>query len=117
MQPRYAMRKLAVAPRLLRCIPLAFLSAAILATPLHAQSNNLSGAVALSSQLVDRGMAVSPVTPMLPGRVAWTSTSGWALGLSAATETRSLGHGSEAMAQLAHYWSLSNDWRMQAGVI
>jgi hypothetical protein len=100
-----------------RRIPLALLSTALLVAPAHAQSNNLSGAVALSSQLIDRGLAISPVTPILQGSVAWTSASGWALDLSAATETRSLGHGSEAMAQLAHYWSLSSDWRMQAGVI
>lgn len=89
----------------------------MLAAPLHAQSSSFSGAVALSSQLVDRGLALSPVTPMLQGNVAWTTASGWSLGLSAATETRSPGHGSEAMAQLARYWSLSNDWHMQASVV
>lgn len=111
------MRKLMTAhPSRRRILPFVFLSTAILAAPLHAQSNNLSGTVALSSQLVDRGQALSPVTPILQGSVAWTSASGWAVGLSAATETRSLGHGSEALAQLAHNWSLSDDWRMQAGL-
>ena len=102
---------------LLRSLPFAVLSATLFTAPLHAQSNTLSGAVAVSSQLIDRGLAVSPVTPILQGNVTWTSASGWMLGLSAATETRSPGHGSEAMAQVAHYWSLSDDWRMQAGVV
>ena len=91
--------------------------AAGLSAPLHAQSSNLSGAVALSSQLVDRGMALTPDTPILQGSASWSSSSGWALGLSAATEVRSPGHLSEALAQVAHDWSLSSDWRMQAGLL
>jgi len=82
-----------------------------------AQSSSLSGTVALSSQLVDRGLAISPVTPIVQGALSWASNSGWALGLSAATETRQPGNDSEALAQVAHYWSLSDDWRMQAGLI
>jgi len=105
------------APHLLRRLPLSLLPAMLFTAPLHAQSNNLSGAVALSSQLIDRGLAISPVTPILQGNVTWNSASGWILGMSAATETRSPGHGSEAMAQVAHYWTLSSDWRMQAGVV
>ncbi|WP_230474702.1 TorF family putative porin [Dyella monticola] len=85
--------------------------------PSRAQSSNLSGTVALSSQLVDRGLAISPVTPIVQGAVSWASSSGWALGLSAATQTRSPGNDSEALAQVAHYWSLSDDWRMQAGLV
>jgi uncharacterized protein (TIGR02001 family) len=91
-------------------------AAASLCTPLHAQSNNLSGTVALSSQLVERGMAITPVTPIAQGALSWTSASGWALGVSAGTEIRSPGHSSEALAQIGHYWTLSSDWRMQAGV-
>lgn len=102
--------------RCARSIPLILLSA-VFAAPAHAQSSSFSGAVALSSQLVDRGLALSPVTPILQGNASWSTASGWSLSVSAATETRSPGHGSEAMAQLARYWSLSNDWRMDAGVV
>lgn len=101
--------------RLVRSVLLTAI-AAVCSAPLYAQSGNFSGTVALSSQLIDRGLAITPVTPVLQGNVAWTSNDGWALGLSAATETRSPGHNSEALAQLAHYWTLSNDWRMQAGL-
>lgn len=110
------MRELMTACPSLRRLALVVLPAFFVAS-LHAQSNHLGGAVALSSQLVDRGLAITPVTPILQGNVTWNSASGWILGMSAATETRSPGHGSEAMVQAAHYWSLSDDWRMQAGVV
>ncbi|GGA03179.1 hypothetical protein GCM10011408_25830 [Dyella caseinilytica] len=84
--------------------------------PLHAQTSGLNATVGLSSQLVDRGIALTPVTPILQGAVSWaSSTTGWALGLSASTETRDPGHAAEAQALGAYYWSLSDDWRLQAG--
>lgn len=89
------------------------LLAASLALPLHAQSNSLSGTVALSSQLVDRGIALTPVTPVLQGAVNWSSAGGWMAGLSIGSQLRSPDR-SEGLVQLGHYWSLSDDWRMQA---
>jgi uncharacterized protein (TIGR02001 family) len=86
-------------------------------TALHAQTSNLSGTIALSSQLVDRGIAITPVTPIAQGALSWASPTGWAAALSASTEARSPGHSAEVLAQVAHYWSFSADWRMQADVI
>ena len=91
--------------------------AAWLPTPLHAQSTNISGTVALSSQLVDRGLAITPVTPIFQAAASWTSPTGWSLGLSAGTEVRSPGRVSEALAQASRYWSLSSDWQMQASLL
>jgi uncharacterized protein (TIGR02001 family) len=93
------------------------LSTTVVAAPLCAQSSTVSGAVAVSSQLVDRGLAVTPVTPVLQSDVAWTTASGWQLGVSAATEARAFGHTSEVLAQVAHGWTLADDWRMQAGLV
>ncbi|MBM7124990.1 hypothetical protein ISP19_06310 [Dyella flava] len=90
---------------------------ACLSTPLHAQSSSISGTVGLSSQLVDRGLAVTPATPIVQAAAAWTSASGWSLGLSGATEVRSPGHLSEALGQVSHYWSLSSAWQMQADLL
>jgi uncharacterized protein (TIGR02001 family) len=90
--------------------------AAVFCPLLHAQTSSFSGTIALSSQLVDRGVAITPVTPIAQGAISWASASGWVLGLSAGTELRSVGHSSETLAQVAHYWSLSSDWRMQAGL-
>jgi hypothetical protein len=96
---------------------------AILATaacpfsPIHAQSSGLNGVVALSSQLIDRGVAIAPATPTLQGAVSWVSASGWSLGLSGSSEVRSPGHIVEAVAQASRSWSLSDDWQMQANLL
>jgi uncharacterized protein (TIGR02001 family) len=104
---------------LVRCRVLFVLLAmtACLARPLHAQSSTVSGAVAVSSQLVDRGVAVTPATPILQAAASWTSASGWSLGLSGATEIRSPGHLSEGLIQASHYWALSDAWQMQAAML
>ncbi|HUB91871.1 MAG TPA: hypothetical protein VMA74_19275 [Dyella sp.] len=94
----------------------ALLPAAIAATPLHAQTNMFSGTVALSSQLVDRGLAITPVTPVLQAAGSWATTDDWVFGLSAGTQARSPRHGSDTLLQVDHYWLLSDDWRMQAGL-
>jgi len=91
--------------------------AACLCSSLHAQSSPLSGTVALSSQLVDRGLAVTPATPTLQGAVAWSSPSGWSLGLSGSSELRSPGVLAETMLQASRSWPLSGDWQMQASAI
>ncbi|RDS81949.1 hypothetical protein [Dyella psychrodurans] len=99
-------------------LPCAWLAAmACVSQPLRAQSSTVSGAVAVSSQLVDRGLAITPTTPILQAASSWTSASGWSLGVSGATEIRSPGHFSEAMAQVSRDWSLSSDWQMQAGAL
>lgn len=89
------------------CLPLA----------VHAQSTSVSGAVALSSQLVDRGQAVTPQTPILQGALSWSFAKGWSLGASAGVEARKPDRFAEALAQLARSWSLSPDWQMQANLV
>ena len=84
---------------------------------LHAQSASFGGVVAVSNQLVDRGLAVTPKTPILQGALSWTTPSGWSLGLSASSETRSPGQVVEALAQASYAWALSSDWQMQTGLL
>lgn len=91
--------------------------AACLPAPLHAQSANLHAVVALSSQLVDRGLAITPATPTLQGAVSWTLPADWSLGLSGSTEVRSPGRVSETLAQASRHWKLSSDWQMQVSVL
>lgn len=95
---------------------LAILTACVL-FPVHARSGDLSGTVSLASQLVDRGLAITPRTPALQGGIAWTTPSGWSLGLSGGTELRSPGRVSEAVARAAQAWALSANWRMQADMV
>lgn len=97
-------------------LPLAAVSATFAITPLHAQTSTFSGTVALSSQLVDRGVAITPVTPVLQGAASWATASGWVFGLSAGVQTRTPRHGSDVLAQVDHYWLLGEDWRMQGGL-
>lgn len=102
------------------CRRLGFMSVAIgacLSMPLHAQSTTFSGTAALSSELVDRGQAITGNTPILQGAASWTSSAGWSLGLSGSTEVRSPGRVVEALAQASRYWSLSSDWQMQANLL
>lgn len=83
----------------------------------HAQTSSVNGTVALSSQLVDRGYAVTGDTPVLQGAVSWTLPSGWALGASASTELRHPTPLAEAFAQASRYWRLSPDWQLEAGLV
>lgn len=84
---------------------------------LHAQSMGFRGAMALSSQLVDRGQAITANTPILQGTASWTSPTGWSLGLSAGTGLRTPGHLAEAAAQASRYWPLSSAWQMQTDLL
>lgn len=84
---------------------------------LHAQSTTFNGTVALSSQLVDRGQAITGDTPVLQGAAAWTFPSGWSLGVSASATTRSPGRLAEALAQVSRRWLLSGDWQLQASLL
>lgn len=100
--------------RSLGCTSLAI--GACLPLTTHAQSANLSGTVALSSQLVDRGLPVTRETPIVQGAVAWASPQGWSLRLSASAEARRLDRLTETFAQAAHYWTLAPDWQMGANL-
>ncbi|WP_460877133.1 TorF family putative porin [Rhodanobacter koreensis] len=91
--------------------------AACLSMPLHAQSTTFTGTAALSSELIDRGQAITGNTPILQGAASWTSPAGWSLGLSGSTEVRSPGRVVEALVQASRYWSLSDDWQMQANLL
>lgn len=91
--------------------------AACLCVPAHARAGTLNGEISLASQLVDRGLAITPVTPVVQGSVSWTTQSGWSLGLSAGVEGRSPGDVAAGVARLTRAWSVSENWRMQAGIV
>ena len=90
---------------------------ACLTAPLHAQSTSVTGVVGVSSQLVDRGVAITPDTPTFQGAVSWSSPAGWSFSLSGSSELRSPGRVVEATAEASRYWSLSADWQMQASLL
>lgn len=89
---------------------------ACLSMPLHAQSR-FSGNVALASQLADRGLAITPVTPILQGALSWTSPTGWSLGLAGGVEVRSPGQPVMVLAWVSRAWAPSDDWLVQANLL
>ena len=101
--------------------------AACLSMPLHAESTTFNGTAALSSQLVDRGQAITGDTPIVQTAASWTFPaegaasqtlpSGWSLSLSGSTEVRSPSRLVEALVQASRYWSLSDDWQMQLSLL
>jgi uncharacterized protein (TIGR02001 family) len=83
----------------------------------HAQSATFNGTVALSSQLVDRGIAITPDTAILQGAASVTLPSGWAFGASASTEVRDASPLAEAFVQASRYWRIAPDWQFEAGLV
>ncbi|HJU25074.1 MAG TPA: hypothetical protein VJ722_00220 [Rhodanobacteraceae bacterium] len=86
-----------------------------LAAPAGARAGDVSGAVGLTSQLVDRGVAITEPGPVLEGLVAWNSPNGWSAAAAAAAEGRS-GHVAQGLVRVAKAWSLPGDWQMQASL-
>lgn len=105
-------RPFAVVGRSVGALALACLAA--IQAPASAATN---GEVALSSQLVDRGVAITRPGQALQGAVSWVWPSGWALGLSGGIELRDPDHAAESLVQLSRYWPVSTDWRMQTRLL
>src|SRR3546814_8666113 len=82
-----------------------------------AQSRPFSGEVALSSQLVDRGLAISPATPIVQGSVSWMSPGGWSMGLAGGVELRSPGQPVVVLGRVSRFWSISDDWLAHASLL
>ncbi|SRR5579885_557796 len=76
-----------------------------------------NGEVALSSQLVDRGVAITAPGPALQGAVSWAWPSGWSIAVSGGVELRNPDHMADSLIQLSRYWPVSADWRMQTRLL
>lgn len=84
--------------------------------PVHAQSN-FSGQVAVGSQLVDRGLAITSARPVVQGAVNWATPEGWSVGVSAGALMRSPGNIAESILQASRAWVVSTDWQVQASAM
>lgn len=87
-----------------------------LVTTAHAQAVATHGEVALSSQLIDRGLAITSDTAILQGAASWALPSGWAFGVAASTEVRDAAPLAEAFAEASRTWQINPDWRFAAGL-
>jgi hypothetical protein len=88
---------------------------AVPCAPLHAQSR-FGGNVALASQLVDRGLAITADTPVLQGELFRNSPGGWSFGVAGGAEAAS-GRPVIALARVSRAWALPGDWMAQAGLL
>lgn len=105
-------------PALRTAVPrLAALLVASLAVPAHAQSSHFGGEVALASQLVDQGIAITADEPVLQGAVSWMAPGGWSLGVAGGVEARSPGTPVFALARVSRAWTPSADWLAQASLL
>jgi uncharacterized protein (TIGR02001 family) len=100
----------------MRLAALALLALASPAGALHAQASPFAGTVALTSQLVDRGLPITSARPVLQGELNWSVPGGWSFGAAAASELRST-RLAEGMLHVAYSWPVSTNWQMQASVL
>ncbi|MBN7136647.1 hypothetical protein A7A76_02060, partial [Lysobacter enzymogenes] len=75
-----------------------------------------SGAVALSSQLVDRGVATTAPKPILQAAAHWTPGADWTLSLSAAAAADTPASPLQSGVAATRTWRLSERWRWRAGL-
>lgn len=94
----------------------AALLAIVLLAPFGARAA-ATGELALSSQLVDRGVAVTRPGAALQAAASWNGPSGWSLGVSGGFELRDPDHLADAVVHLSHFQNLSDDWQMQARLL
>ncbi|KLD79336.1 hypothetical protein Y886_05135 [Xanthomonas hyacinthi DSM 19077] len=91
--------------------------ASALCLPGTALAAHAGGAVGLSSQLVDRGIAVTSDTPSLQLAGYWLPVPGWSLSASASSALNAPGRVLLATVELSRGWTLSDSWQMQIGVV
>ncbi|CTP83477.1 hypothetical protein A6R71_18080 [Xanthomonas translucens pv. arrhenatheri] len=96
---------------------LALALAAALCLPGTALAAKVGGAVGISTQLVDRGIAVTSDTPSLQLAGYWLPAPGWSLSASASSALNAPGHQLLTTLELSRSWTLSDSWQMQAGVV
>src|SRR3546814_19718730 len=80
-------------------------------------SSDVCSSDLLSSQLVDRGLAISPATPIVQGSVSWMSPGGWSMGLAGGVELRSPGQPVVVLGRVSRFWSISDDWLAHASLL
>ncbi|MBB5885379.1 MULTISPECIES: hypothetical protein [unclassified Xanthomonas] len=79
-----------------------------------ARAGDVGGAAGISSQLVDRGIALTRDTPTLQGALFWLPAPGWSLSGSASVALDAPGKVLMSSVGLSRSWTLSDSWQLQA---
>ncbi len=87
---------------------------ALVLGPGNAIAGTVGGAVALTSQLIDRGISIAPNKATLQTAGYWLPAPGWSMSASVALQSPSLSRPVAVTAQAARAWMLGDRWQMQA---
>ncbi|WP_425478188.1 hypothetical protein [Xanthomonas melonis] len=98
-------------------IPRWLLLALILPPGGSALADNVGGAVAVASSLIDRGISIAPDRVTLQAAGYWLPSPGWSVSASAAVQSPSLSKPVALTAQAARAWMLGDRWQLQASVL
>ncbi|OBR74576.1 hypothetical protein LZZ50_10730 [Xanthomonas arboricola] len=90
---------------------------ALVLGPGNAIAGTVGGAVALTSQLIDRGISIAPNKATLQTAGYWLPAPGWSMSASVALQSPSLSRPVAVTAQAARAWMLGDRWQMQASAL
>ncbi|MEA5124364.1 hypothetical protein [Xanthomonas floridensis] len=91
---------------------------ALMASPCgSALADNLGGAVAVASTLIDRGISIAPNRVTLQAAGYWLPAPGWSMSASAALQSPSFSKPVALTLQGARGWMLGDRWQLQASLL
>ncbi|MBB4132663.1 MULTISPECIES: hypothetical protein [unclassified Xanthomonas] len=89
----------------------------LIVSPAAAMAENVGGAVAVTSQLIDRGISIAPNKVTLQAAGYWLPAPGWSVSTSLALQSPSLSKPVAVTVQAARAWMLGDRWQMQASLL
>ncbi|MCC5072868.1 hypothetical protein LLE60_09315 [Xanthomonas campestris] len=95
----------------------ALLLALVTGTSGSALADNVGGAVAVASTLIDRGISIAPNRATLQAAGYWLPAPGWSVSASAALQSPSFSKPVALTLQGARGWMLGDRWQMQASLL
>ncbi|APO97150.1 hypothetical protein OR60_11535 [Xanthomonas vesicatoria] len=82
-----------------------------------ALADNVGGAVAVASTLIDRGISIAPNRVTLQAAGYWLPAPGWSVSASVALQSPSFSDPVALTLQGARGWMLGDRWQMQASLL
>ncbi|UXA52859.1 hypothetical protein M0D45_19905 [Xanthomonas prunicola] len=82
-----------------------------------ALANDLGGAVAVTSSLIDRGISIAPNKVTVQAAGYWLPSPGWSISTSVALQSPAWSDPVAVAAQVGRAWMLGDRWQMQASLL